>query len=160
MERTNEGLAEMRKAEELDPLSVEISQLTGWFLYSARRYDEAVMEFRKCLELDPAYWPGQWGIAQDYEQQGRFPEAIAAAQKAVEILPENPSPPLAELARAYALSGRRSEALRTLDQLLTLSRRVQVSKYAIATVYAALGDKEQAIARLKQAYAEHSFLVA
>jgi hypothetical protein len=41
-----------------------------------------------------------------------------------------------------------------------LSKRVQVSKYAIATVYAALGDKDQAITRLEQAYAEHSFMVA
>ncbi len=129
-------------------------------LYAARRNDEALIQLRKCLEIDPSYWPAYYNIAQVYEQQGRFPEAIAAAQKGVDILPENPSVPLAELARAYALSGRRSEALRALEQLLTLSKRVQVSKYAIATVYAGLGDKDQAIARLEQAYDEHSFLVA
>jgi tetratricopeptide (TPR) repeat protein len=64
------------------------------------------------------------------------------------------------ISRAYALSGRRSDALRTLDQLLALSKRVQVSKYVIATVYIALGDKGQAIARLEQAYAERSFVIA
>ena len=129
-------------------------------LYADRRNDEAVIQLRKCLEIDPSYWPAYYNIAQVYEQLGRFPEAISAAQKGVQILPENPSVPLAELARAYALSGRRADALRTLDQLLNLSKRVQVSKYAIATVYIALGDKDQAIARLQQAYAERSFMIA
>ncbi len=64
------------------------------------------------------------------------------------------------MARAYALSGRRSDALQTLEQLLALSKRVQVSKYAISTVYVALGDKDQAIARLQQDYAEHSYMIA
>jgi tetratricopeptide (TPR) repeat protein len=158
--RTEGGLAEVRKAEQLDPLSAEVSDIAGWMLYAARRNDEAVIQLRKCLEIDPSYWPAYYNIAQVYEQQGRFPEAIAAAQKAVDILPDNPSVPLAELARAYALSGRRSDALSALDQLLALSKRVQVSKYAIATVYAALGDKDQAIARLQQAYAERSFMIA
>ncbi|HEV2201829.1 MAG TPA: protein kinase [Bryobacteraceae bacterium] len=158
--RTEEGLAELRNAEALDPLSAEVCDITGWMLYAARRNDEAVMQLRKCLEIDPSYWPPYYNIAQVYEQQGRFPEAIAAAQKGVDILPENPSVPLAELARAYALSGRRADAQKALDQLLALSKRVQVSKYALATVYIALGDKDQAIARLEQAYAEHSFMIA
>ena len=57
------------------------------------------------------------------------------------------------------LSGHRADALRTLDRLLALARRTQVSKFALATVYVALGDKDQAFTRLNQAYDEHSFLL-
>ena len=59
----------------------------------------------------------------------------------------------------YALSGRRGDALQTLDRLLALSKRTQVSKYPIAAVYAALGDKGQAFAYLNRAYDEHSFML-
>jgi Tfp pilus assembly protein PilF len=56
--------------------------------------------------------------------------------------------PLAELAHAYAMSGRRAEAGQALDELLARSRRSHVSKYVIATVYAALGEKGQAFGML------------
>lgn len=159
MGRSSEGLAEARKAVQLDPLSAENQYLTGWFLFYSRRYAEALTEVNKALELDPSLWVSYFIQGQCYQQLGRFPEALAALKKSQEILGDNPSPPLAGEARVYALSGRRADALRTLDRLLALSQRTQVSKYAIATVYAALGDKDQAFARLNQAYDEHSFLL-
>jgi len=94
-----------------------------------------------------------------YEQLGRFPEALAVLTKSQQIFDSNPSLPLAEKARVYALSGRRGDALQTLDRLLALSKRTQVSKYPIAAVYAALGDKGQAFAYLNRAYDEHSFML-
>ena len=87
------------------------------------------------------------------------PEALAAFQKSEEILGDNPSPALAEEARVYALSGRRADALRTLDQLQALSGHAQVSKFVLATVYAALGDKDQTFARLNQAFDDRAFML-
>jgi serine/threonine protein kinase/tetratricopeptide (TPR) repeat protein len=155
--RPGEAAAEARKAEELDPLLPEIGSIAAWGLLYARRYEESLAELRKCLELDPNYALAYWLEADNLDQLGRFPEAIAAAQKAQQILGENPSGPLSELVRAYALSGRRADAQRALDQLLALSKRNQVSKYLLAIAYAALGEKDQAFARLDQAYAEHAF---
>jgi hypothetical protein len=60
------------------------------------------------------------------------------------------------LAHAYALSGRQAEARRILDELLTASRRGFVSKYILATIYVALGDKNEALSRLEQAFADRS----
>jgi len=157
--RGAEGLAEARKAVQLDPLSAENQYLLRWFLFYSRRYGEALTEVNKSLELDPSLWVAYFVQGQSYQQLGRFPEALAALKKSQQILGDNPSPPLAGEARVYALSGRRADALRTLDRLLDLSKRTQVSKYSIATVYAALGDKDQAFARLNQAYEEHSFLL-
>jgi serine/threonine protein kinase/tetratricopeptide (TPR) repeat protein len=160
MGRTGQALAETRKAEELDPLSAEVSSIAAGALVLSRRYEESLTELKKCLDLDPNYWDCYFLQAQNFNQLGRFPDAVASAQKGQKILGENPSVPLSELVRAYALSGRRADALRALDQLLALSKHVQVSKYALAAAYVALGDKDQAFARLNQAYAEHAFNMA
>jgi tetratricopeptide (TPR) repeat protein len=130
MGRSEESIAEIRKAEQLDPLSAENAYLAGWVLFYSGRYPESVAEINKCLELDPNLWVAYFIQGQVYEQRGRFPEALAALKKSKEILGDNPSPPLAEEARVYALSGRRADALQALDRLLVLSRRTQVSKYA------------------------------
>jgi tetratricopeptide (TPR) repeat protein len=148
MGRSAESLAEIRKAEQLDPLSAENVYLAGWFLFYSRRYADSVAEIDRCLELDPNLWIAYYIQGQAYEQMGRFPEALAVLKKSEQIFDSNPSLPLAEEARVYALSGRRADAVQTLDRLLALSKRTQVSKYPIATVYAALGDKRQAFAFL------------
>ena len=159
MGRRDEGLAEIRRAGQLDPLSAEIVFEEGWFLIHSRRYSEAVTQLSKGRELDPNLWVTYFVQGQALEQLRQFPEAITALEKSRQILGPNGSPPLAEEARAYAMAGRRDEALQALARLLTLSRQTQVSKFAIATVYAALGDKDRAFARLNQAYEEHSFLL-
>jgi serine/threonine protein kinase/tetratricopeptide (TPR) repeat protein len=152
----DEGVNEGRRAEALDPLSLDIALVLGFDLYYAHRYDEAATQLRKCLAREPNFWPAYYWLAQVYEQQGKFPEAIAAAQSARGI--ENHiAAPLAELAHAYAASGRIAEARQSLEELLNRSRTGHVSKYLIATVYAALGDKNDALTRLEQAYSERSW---
>jgi serine/threonine protein kinase/Tfp pilus assembly protein PilF len=155
--RTDESLMQIRRAEQLDPLSAEIASLGGWFLYYARHYDEAVTELGKSLELDRNYWLGYYFLAQTYQQQRRFSEAITALETARKLVEDQSLAPLAELAHTYAMSGRPTEARRALDELLARSKRSHVSKYVIATVYAALGDKNEALSLLEQAYPEHSW---
>jgi serine/threonine protein kinase/tetratricopeptide (TPR) repeat protein len=154
--RASEAVAESRRAEELDPLSTEISSFVGWWLYFARRYDEAVPQFDRCLDLDPNYTACHAYLGMTYIQQHRFPDAIVAEAKAIKI-DAAWSWADAESARAYALSGRRAEAQRRLDDLLGLSKGSHVSNYLLAAVYAALGDKKHALDRLEQAYSERSF---
>jgi serine/threonine-protein kinase len=154
--RFDEGVNEGRRAEALDPLDLETALILGFDLYYAHRYDEAVTQLRKCLDLEPNFWPAYYYLAQVYQQQGKFPEAIAALQKARGI-EDRIAAPLAELAHAYAASGRTAEARHALEELLARSRTGHVSKYLIATVYAALGDKNEALTRLEQAYSERSW---
>jgi TolB-like protein/Tfp pilus assembly protein PilF len=156
--RTDEGISEERRAVALDPLSFEISYVLGWDLYFARRYDEAVIELRRSIDLVPT-WIAYVLLGQSYEQQGRFPEAIAALKKAREI-EDQISWPLAELARAYAASGQSAEAHDALGELVARSNNGRVvSKYIIARVHAVLGDKDQAFARLDQAYEDRTFFL-
>jgi eukaryotic-like serine/threonine-protein kinase len=154
--RATEAVAESRRAEELDPLSAEISSFTGWWLYYARRYDEAASQLGKCLDLDPNYTNCHWLLGQTYQQQGRFSEALRANAKALQIDP-GWNWATTESARVDALSGRRAEAQRGLDDLLALSKHSVVSNYMLAGVYAGLGDKGRALDKLEQAFSERSF---
>ena len=151
--RTDEGLDHARRAVALDPLSVESAGSLGWQLYFARRYDEAAAETRKVFELQPECGFCYSTLGQIYAQQGRFAEAIAAQQKAPEWVLISPT---AELARVYALAGRAAEARQGLADLLAGAKRQYVPKYTIATVYAAMGDKDRALAQLEQAYQDRS----
>jgi tetratricopeptide (TPR) repeat protein len=63
---------------------------------------------------------------------------------------------VAWLAHGYALVGKRAEALKIMAELNQLSKRAYVSSYDVAMVYAALGQKDRAIAELERAYEEHS----
>ncbi len=159
MGKRDEGLAEIRKAAQLDPVSPQIAFEEGWHFYQSRRYDDALASAAKALELDPDQWMAYFVRGQAYNQLGKHAEALTALKKAEEILGDNPSPPLAEEARVYALSGRRADALKTLDRLNALAKKTQVSKWVIAVVYAALGDKDRAFENLNLAYAERSFLL-
>jgi serine/threonine protein kinase/tetratricopeptide (TPR) repeat protein len=156
--RIDEALEEARRAEALDPVSAEISYILGFELYYAHRYDQAVAELRRCVDLDSSYWSADYSLGQAFEQQGRFAEAIETLKIARTI--EDSSLVLnAELVRAYALSGRQAEAQQALAELLSRSKRSYVSGYIMATVYAALGEKDLALAQLQQAYLQRSFFL-
>ena len=154
--RTGEGLDHARRAVALDPLSVEIAVGLGWDLYFAR-HRRCRTETRKVFELEPEFGNAYYILGQVYAQQGRFAEAIGAEQKAGNV--PLVSPP-AELARDYALAGRAAEARQALADLLASAKRQYVSKYVIATVYAGMGDKDQAMAQLELAYQDRSFWMA
>ncbi len=66
--------------------------------------------------------------------------------------------PLTGLGYVYAVSGQKEEARKVLDELLNeRSKRPYVSSYLIATIYAGLGDKDQAFASLEKAYEARSW---
>ena len=90
------------------------------------------------------------------EQKGRYAEAIAAFQEAVRRFPGASSIPEAELAHAYAVSGNREQALKIIAELEELAKSRYVSSYQIATIYAGLGEKDQAFAWMQKAYDERS----
>jgi tetratricopeptide (TPR) repeat protein len=160
MGRTEEGIREGQRGVELDPLSTECRSILGQDLYFARRYDQAAAELHKTLEIAPNYPLGNYTLGEVYAQQGRFDDAIAAQRKAAEFFGSgSDSWQLTEIARDYALAGKSAEARLALQDLLKRSRTSHVVPYGIATVYAALGDKDQAFAQLEQAWAQRSFFL-
>jgi tetratricopeptide (TPR) repeat protein len=99
-----------------------------------------------------------WALGRALAELEQYDAAIASIRKAILLSGDSPDE-LAELARTLALSGRRAEALEVLDRVLRVSRRRYVSPTTFASIYAALGDREEAFAGLQQAYADRDFLL-
>jgi tetratricopeptide (TPR) repeat protein len=153
--RTEESLAESRRALELEPLNLVINVHLGWHYLYARQYDQAIEQFRRTLELDPGFPQAQRYAAWAFLQKGRHAEAIAALRAALGGLGGTP-PVEAELGYALAVAGRRAEARAVLEGLSQPSSNRYVSPYSVALVHAGLGERDQALAWLDKAYDERS----
>ncbi|MBF8295747.1 MAG: Adenylate cyclase [Bacteroidetes bacterium] len=155
MGQFDEALAEMKRAAELDPLSLVINTDVGRTLYFARQYDQAIEQLRKTLKMDPEFFRAHWNLGLVYEQKGMFEEAIAAFQRAKAFSSDNLLATGA-LGHAYAISGRRDEALKVIEELRKESRKKYVPAYQFAAIYAGLKDNDRAFAWLERAYEERS----
>jgi len=143
MGRLDEGITHMKLAQELDPLSLVISEDLGVAYYYSRKFDEAVEQQGKTLELDQNYFFGYVRRAQAYQQQGMYPEAIDDLKKA-RTLSENWPAAVAELGCAYALSGQKVKARALLNELNERAKREYIDPYLIALVHTCLGEKDAA----------------
>ena len=151
--RYDEAIVEMRKAENLDPLSLIINADLAELLLIAHSYDESIRQSRKTIEMDPNFALAHNQLGQAYLQKQMRDEAIAELQKAVQLSAGSPTC-LANLARAYAVSGKKSEAAKLLTDLKKRSSPGYSHASEIAVVYAALGDKNQAMTWLEKGYEE------
>ena len=151
MGRNSEAIAEMRKAENLDPLSLIISADMAEILLVAHLNDEAVEQSRRTIDMDPHFGIAHYELGQAFVQKHSYDEAIAEFQKAIE-LSGGSIPCTSNLAYAYAVSNQRNEAVKILNDLLTRSTR---NASEIALMYVGLGEKDQAMKWLERAYGEH-----
>ena len=149
-------MAEVKLAQEADPLSLTISSTAGVILYNARRYDQAMEQLHKTLEMDPNYPSAHMWLGLAYEQLARGEAALAELQRAVSLAGGEPAE-LGLRGHTYASAGRKAEAQRVLAELNERSKRSYVSPFDIALVYAGLGEKRQALEMLERAYEDHSF---
>jgi TolB-like protein len=154
MGRLDEAFREMKRAQELDPLSVVIIASTGWVFYQAQRYDEAIAQYQKSLDMDQNFARSHWGIAEPYDLQGKYDKAIAELERARQL--EDSPLARAMLAHAYVRAGRKSEAQKILNDLNQQKRAKYIDSYHLATIYAALGNKEQALQSLEDAFSDRS----
>jgi Flp pilus assembly protein TadD len=78
-------------------------------LVLAHSHDESIEQSRKTIEMDPNFALAHNQLAQAYLQKNMYAEAVAELQKAVQ-LSAGCSTCIANLARAYVLSGNRNAA--------------------------------------------------
>src|SRR6266540_3016338 len=148
------GLAEVRRARELDPLSPIVNTILGIAYYLRREYADAVTQFHKTFEIDPNFLLAHVMLGQTLVMQGAIDEGIAEAQKARQI--NGDVGVLSILGYAYARKGDREQALKILDQLKAESQKEFVPAVDFAFLYIGLGDKEQALDWLKKGYEDRS----
>ncbi|MEW6128953.1 MAG: protein kinase [Acidobacteriota bacterium] len=159
LQRHDEALVEMQKAQEIDPMSLPIKANLGWLLYMSRDYDAAIDQLHKTLEIEPNFLLARRRLWQVYAIKGMYEASAAEFQKALQIAGEDLET-LASQAYFYALSGNRDEAHRLLEELGDLSCHQYVPAYFLARIFVGLGDKDRAFKFLDMAFEERYGLLA
>src|SRR6202140_2464998 len=151
--RPKEALVEMRKAENLDPLSLIINADLAEFLLLTHSYDESVKQGRKIIEMDSTFAIGHKQLGDAYLLKQMDKEAVAELQESVRLSGGSPIC-IADLARAYVASGKMNEAMKLLSDLKKSSNVSFTNAPQIAMIYASMGDNDQAMHWLERAYEE------
>jgi tetratricopeptide (TPR) repeat protein len=153
MERLDEAVNESERARDLDPFDFYANEWLGQALYHARRYDDALRQMRRTLEMfldrgERLYWQ----IADVYEQKKMFAEAFAARQQSLRLHKDpNFIAVVPQLEEAYKRAGYRGWLLKSA-QLQERGHLCAVHEYAL------LNDEAHAMTCLERAYEEHSLI--
>jgi tetratricopeptide (TPR) repeat protein len=147
--RSEEALREIRRALELDPLSLPIGTGFAEILYITGQYDEAVAQSRRTLELQANFPWALETLGLAYAAKGRYVEAIQTLQQALRGVPDN-AQLIVDLAYVYRQAGRRRESRAFLPRLTAPRLGMPTPEY-IALGYAAVGEIDSALYWLEQA---------
>jgi TolB-like protein/DNA-binding winged helix-turn-helix (wHTH) protein/tetratricopeptide (TPR) repeat protein len=149
--RDDDALIELRRAESLDPLSLIINADIADALCVAHRYDEAVEQSEKTLKMDANFAVGHYELGQALVQKHMYDRAIAEFQRAIELSGHSGAFD-SNLGYAYAVSGRKEEALKIVDELESRHPTNYSVDADIALIYVGLDDRDEAINRLNKAF--------
>jgi DNA-binding winged helix-turn-helix (wHTH) protein/TolB-like protein len=155
MGRYPEAVAEAQRALEDDPLSLIIGSNAGWTLSLAGKGDRAIEILKKAIEIDPSFPRTHYGLGRAYEQKKSYEMAISELKQAVS-LSGGDGCYKGSLGHVYAISGNTNEAREVLQDLEARTGKEHAPAYAIALVYAGLGDNDRAISWLQKAYEDRS----
>ena len=146
----DEALAALRRAQAIQPLALYINGNIGMVLHFAGRYEEAVAQLELTLRMDPEFEIPRVFLGLSLLQLGQFERAIAELERAPKTLQGHGSC----LAVAWALSGRPELARAALAGLL---KNPQTRTFDVASIYAALGETEDALTWLERAVEARTF---
>lgn len=158
MGRHQEAIAEIRRAREINPLSLIINAVEVSVLCIAREYDQGISQGQKALEMDPNFAEVYEYLKRCYDQKGMYKEAVAARQMRRKLAGHDDklTPALREAAAATTA---RAYWQKRLAQDLVESKRELSVGFELAEIYAQLGEKDQAFAWLEKAFEERSFMM-
>ncbi len=153
--RSQESMAEAKKALELSPSDTVMNEHMGWTYLMVRDYDHAIQSARKAIELDADFLLAHRVLGMAYEYKGQHDQAILEFQRGLELSHGDPVAK-AFLARSYAAAGKSDQATQILNELLQLSAKEYVPPTEIADTFAALGRKDEGFQWLNKAYDERA----
>jgi len=156
MKRFDEAIAEIKRALELDPLSVIINRIYADILMDMRRFDEAMQQYRKTLELVPNFPTTLYFLGRAYEAKGMYDQAVAYYDMNGQRS-GLPSEILAEVSQVYAKSGWKAYLEKSLELMFSLPGNRRFPPSVVASYYARLGRKDEALAWLERGYEERDF---
>jgi TolB-like protein/Tfp pilus assembly protein PilF len=165
--RTQDGLEEAHRALELDPYSSFVNNGLARQYYLSRQYDKAAAQCLIGLQINPSYFPARIQLALAYEQTSKIPQAISELEQAAGLMAggaaQDPTQPAMDipvvhalLGHAYAVSGRKEDALTQLSKLQAAAAKRYIPPSYFALVWMGLGDNKQALTWLERGYKDRS----
>ena len=162
MGRTNEAITEIKRAQELDPLSISIAKGLGDVFYLARDYNQALEDYQRALKLDPTDPLNvmvRRSMGWAYQQQGKYEQAVAEFIETSRV--QNASPDrLSAFRQGYDAGGIKGYWHKWLELQQDRIQRGRVSPFYLAQIYAFIGDNDQAFACLQKAFEDRSLEIA
>jgi tetratricopeptide (TPR) repeat protein len=158
MGRHQEAISEIRRASEINPLSMIINAVEVSVLCIAREYDQGISQGQKALEMDPHFAEVYEYLKRCYDQKGMYREAVAARQMRRKLAGLD-AKETAELREAAGATSARVYWQKRLEQDLEESKRELSIAFEVAEIFAQLGENDQAFAWLERAYEERSFMM-
>ena len=152
--RTEEAIAQLSLARDLDPLSLITLAGLGTANFYARRFEEAVSCCRRALDFDPDFLPARSDLGRALEFAGRPAEAIEEYERVNRVSASSMASPSAGLATALAAVGRTAEARAMLEEILRRRADRYISAWTLASIHAGLGDAREALEWLERAVEE------
>jgi len=156
--RPDEAWKEIKRAEELDPLSLVIINNVAEQYIERGELKSAVNECHRILSLDPNFWAAHLTLALVLEKQGQLAEALVETQKSLD-LSNRSNASLALLGKLKGQNGKRSEALAIIKELEDRYAKQLADGRDVAVAYVGLNDKDQAFAWLEKSFQYHSFFL-
>jgi len=155
MGRLDEARTQLLLAREIDPHAMIIQMNMADPPFFARDYVRAVEYLEALLRNVPQFFPAMFNLGRAYVQLGKYAEAIAAFEKAIQYSGNREGKPA--LAHAYALAGRTEEARQILSEMKNDHSGRYIASPMIARVHLGLGEMDQAIEWLEKGYEERSY---
>jgi eukaryotic-like serine/threonine-protein kinase len=151
----NESVREIKRAQELDPLSATNNTALGLILIFARQYREALAYCSKAAELAPNEAPIQENLGAAYALNGMYEQAIEHYRRQAELTSKK-GDALASIATVLAFAGRKSEADAMMPGIVKLAEEGKTNPYNIAILFSARGEKDAAFEWLGKSLQERS----
>jgi predicted Zn-dependent protease len=154
--KLEESLAEIKRAQQLDPLSLVINLNVAEVLLYMQKDDLAIEQLKKTLELDPNFPGAHTALGSAYAEQRNYTDAIRELQTVRQIVGPNDPTALGMLGFVYAKAGRTNDANEMLKKVLEFTKGGYALAVPVATVYVALGDNDKVFEWLQKGYDEQN----
>src|SRR5262249_54290721 len=148
----DQALTQVKRAQDLEPLSAVINTDAGWFYFRARRYDEAIAECRRVLDLEPGFQSSEACILMSLIKKGMLEEARGEAIRFLEAHGRTGQMP--GLEAPDAAQAIRNLDLDSIEMMKKMKETRYVGSYGFASLYADLGDRSNAFKWLEKAFQE------
>jgi tetratricopeptide (TPR) repeat protein len=158
--REQEALAEINRAHQLDPLSPIISDVIGDVHIMARQYDEAIAVCKKVATENTTFAQAHDCLARDYLGKRMYPQVIEEVKAFGQLSGDRVESDFASvLEQGFRSAGWKGALTKGVEIRQERNKTGYSSAFEIATLYADLGDKDQAFRWLNTAYKQRDYLL-